>query len=80
SWIKIDAGGVALSGALVNNNSGGSPGSGTGATPLLPGPLQAADGDKQGELLIAAQRQALQRAALQARPVCEICQMLSASQ
>ncbi|MDP9529399.1 type VI secretion system Vgr family protein [Pseudomonas protegens] len=66
SWIKIDAGGVALSGALVNNNSGGSPGSGTGAAPLLPGPLQAADGDKPGALLQQRLKEKL--------PLVELCQ------
>jgi len=80
SWIKIDAGGVVFGGAEVKFNGGGSPGSGSGAAPLLPGPLRQADGDKPGELLIAAQRQALQRAALLGRPVCEICQKLSAAQ
>uniref|UniRef100_UPI00223F4D9D type VI secretion system tip protein TssI/VgrG n=1 Tax=Pseudomonas saponiphila TaxID=556534 RepID=UPI00223F4D9D len=66
SWIRIDASGVALSGALVNNNSGGSPGSGSGAAPLLPGPLQAADGDKPGALLQQRLKEKL--------PLVELCQ------
>ncbi|MCO7574057.1 type VI secretion system tip protein VgrG, partial [Pseudomonas chlororaphis] len=73
SWIKIDAGGVALSGALVNNNSGGSPGSGTGAAPLLPGPLQAADGDKPGIPLEALVKQHLVFRQAKAG-VCEVCE------
>lgn len=43
SFVKLDGGGVTLSGATVKINSGGSPGVGTPAVPLLPGPLQAAD-------------------------------------
>ena len=69
SFVKLDSGGVTLSGADVKLNSGGSPGVGTAAAPLLPGPLQQADQDKPGALLIAAQRQAL----LRKLPVCAIC-------
>ncbi|HEP9717128.1 TPA: type VI secretion system tip protein VgrG, partial [Pseudomonas aeruginosa] len=70
SFLKLDASGVTLSGANVRVNSGGSPGSGSGAAPLLPGPLRQADADKPGDLLIRAQRQAL----LRATPRCEICE------
>ncbi|MGE7960162.1 type VI secretion system tip protein VgrG, partial [Pseudomonas sp. NPDC089530] len=80
SFIKLDAGGVTLSGPVVNVNSGGAPGSGSGAAPLLPGLLQQADTDKAGQLLVPALRQALQRAATTAQPVCEICQKLGATQ
>ncbi|WP_069863908.1 type VI secretion system tip protein TssI/VgrG [Pseudomonas citronellolis] len=69
SFVKLDPSGVTLSGADVKLNSGGSPGVGTAAAPLLPGPLQQADQDKPGALLIAAQRQAL----LRKLPVCAIC-------
>ncbi|KAF1019042.1 MAG: hypothetical protein GAK37_03751 [Pseudomonas sp.] len=55
---------------MINVNSGGGPGSGTGAAPLLPGPLKQADADKPGELLVPAQRQALMRVT----PRCEICE------
>jgi type VI secretion system secreted protein VgrG len=78
SFIKIDAGGVTMSGPVINMNSGGGPGSGTGAAPLLPGPLKQADADKAGELLVPALRQTLQRAATTAQPICEICQKLKA--
>ncbi|MBP5948386.1 MULTISPECIES: type VI secretion system tip protein TssI/VgrG [unclassified Pseudomonas] len=78
SFIKIDAGGVTMSGPVINMNSGGGPGSGTGAAPLLPGPLKQADADKAGALLVPALRQTLQRAATTAQPVCEICQQLKA--
>ncbi|MNG27356.1 hypothetical protein D3C84_1124640 [compost metagenome] len=70
SFIKIDGSGVAISGPVVNVNDGGSPGNGTGAAALLPGPLKQADADKAGQLLAPAQRQAL----LQKKPVCAICE------
>ncbi|HFZ2225856.1 TPA: type VI secretion system tip protein VgrG, partial [Pseudomonas aeruginosa] len=70
SFLKLDASGVTLSGANVRVNSGGSPGNGSGAAPLLPGPLRQADSDKAGALLIRAQRQAL----LQKKPICAICE------
>ncbi|WP_150689012.1 type VI secretion system tip protein TssI/VgrG, partial [Pseudomonas fluorescens] len=70
SFIKIDAGGVTMSGPVINMNSGGSPGSGTGAAPLLPGPLKQADADKAGQLLVPAQRQAL----MQKKPICAVCE------
>ncbi|TBU73817.1 type VI secretion system tip protein VgrG, partial [Pseudomonas daroniae] len=74
SFIRIDGGGVTLSGPVININSGGSPGNGTGAIPLLPGPLKQADADKAGKLLIPAQRQAL----LQKKPLCAICEAAKA--
>ncbi len=55
---------------VININSGGGPGSGTGAAPLLPGPLKQADADKAGKLLVPAQRQAL----MQKKPICAICE------
>ena len=70
SFIKIDGSGVTVSGPVVNLNSGGSPGNGTGAAPLLPGPVEQADADKAGQLLVPAQRQALMRTT----PRCEICE------
>ncbi|MNF70139.1 hypothetical protein D3C84_520400 [compost metagenome] len=70
SFIKIDAGGVTMSGPAINMNSGGGPGSGTGAAPILPGPLKQADADKAGQLLVPAQRQAL----MQKKPICAICE------
>ncbi|MCL6687148.1 type VI secretion system tip protein VgrG [Pseudomonas sp. R3.Fl] len=76
SFVKLDPGGVTLSGAEVMLNSGGSPGVGTPAAPLLPGPLQQADQDKPGALLIAAQRQAL----LRKLPVCAICAQAAGAQ
>ncbi|HHO8317215.1 TPA: type VI secretion system tip protein TssI/VgrG, partial [Pseudomonas aeruginosa] len=68
SFLKLDASGVTLSGANVRVNSGGSPGS--GAAPLLPGPLRQADSDKAGALLTPAQINTLKRNA----PFCEECE------
>ncbi|MFP5421597.1 MAG: type VI secretion system tip protein TssI/VgrG [Gammaproteobacteria bacterium] len=70
SFIKLDAGGITLVGPIIKFNSGGSPGSGSGAAPVLPGKVKEADADKAGELLIQAQRQALMRK----QPLCVICE------
>ena len=51
SWLKLDPSGVTLSGATIQINSGGAPGSGSGIrilNPLIPG---AAEADSAGELL-----------------------------
>jgi type VI secretion system secreted protein VgrG len=78
SFVKLDASGITMVGPLIRMNSGGSPGKGSGATPVLPGPVKPADADKAGELLMQAQKQALQQAARTALPVCEICQQAEA--
>jgi len=70
SFIKLDAGVITMVGPLIRMNSGGSPGKGSGAAPVLPGQVKVADADKAGELLIPAQRQAL----LQKQPLCAICE------
>ncbi|MCL6309632.1 type VI secretion system tip protein TssI/VgrG [Pseudomonas syringae] len=70
SFIKIDASGVTLSGPVIRVNEGGSPGSGTPAAPLMPGPLQQADADKAGAALTPAQINTLKRNA----PFCEECE------
>jgi type VI secretion system secreted protein VgrG len=74
SFIKIDAGGVTMSGPVINMNSGGSPGSGTGAAPLMPGVLKQADADKAGQVLTPAQINTLKRNA----PFCEECEKCKA--
>ncbi|WP_448132490.1 type VI secretion system tip protein TssI/VgrG [Stutzerimonas chloritidismutans] len=78
SFIKLDASGITMVGPLIRMNSGGSPGKGSGAAPRLPGQVKAADADKAGQLLIQAQKQALQQAARTALPICEICQQIEA--
>ncbi|WP_116865904.1 type VI secretion system tip protein TssI/VgrG [Pseudomonas syringae] len=70
SFIKIDASGVTLSGPVIRVNEGGSPGSGTPAAPLMPGPLLQADADKAGAALTPAQINTLKRNA----PFCEECE------
>tara|TARA_R110000824_G_scaffold83343_3_gene208746 strand:+ start:30026 stop:32110 length:2085 start_codon:yes stop_codon:yes gene_type:complete len=74
SFIKIDPSGITVSGASIKLNAGGSPGSGSGAAPVLPGDVLPAASSEQGGLLVQAQKQALQRAALDVLPVCELCQ------
>jgi type VI secretion system secreted protein VgrG len=54
SFVKVDAGGVTISGAEVKTNSGGSPGSGTGIAIKLPIALTPADADAAGKTLSAA--------------------------
>src|SRR5690606_26793045 len=76
SFLKLDPSGVTLSGANIKMNSGGAPGGGSGARPILPGQVKPADADKAGNLLIQAQKQALQHAASQAQPFCAICQQM----
>ena len=50
SFIKIDPSGVSLVGAGINMNSGGSPGSGSGAQPQMPMLPIEADQNNAGEL------------------------------
>ncbi|WP_455906411.1 bacteriophage T4 gp5 trimerisation domain-containing protein, partial [Metapseudomonas otitidis] len=69
SFLKLDPGGVTFSGASINLNSGGAAGKGAGARPVLPGAVKPADKDKAGDVLIAAQRQAL----LRKQPLCAVC-------
>uniref|UniRef100_UPI0003B38417 bacteriophage T4 gp5 trimerisation domain-containing protein n=1 Tax=Halopseudomonas pelagia TaxID=553151 RepID=UPI0003B38417 len=69
SFVKLDPSGITLVGPSVKINSGGSPGAGSGAAPLLPGNVLAADSDVAGGVLARAQRQALQKAT----PLCAIC-------
>ncbi|MNB58929.1 hypothetical protein D3C87_790820 [compost metagenome] len=54
SFVKVDVGGVTISGTQVKTNSGGSPGSGTGIAIKLPIALTPADADMAGKTLSAA--------------------------
>ncbi|MCQ4327662.1 DUF2345 domain-containing protein, partial [Pseudomonas stutzeri] len=49
SFVKLDAGGITLSGPSVRLNSGGSPGKGSGAKPALPEAPNPADTAPTGE-------------------------------
>tara|TARA_R110000850_G_scaffold274951_2_gene413260 strand:- start:3027 stop:3479 length:453 start_codon:yes stop_codon:yes gene_type:complete len=51
SFIKIDPSGVTLVGPSVKVNSGGSPGNGSGAAPLIPGLAKGAATDHAGNTL-----------------------------
>lgn len=77
SFVKLDSSGVTLSGATVKINSGGSPGSGTPAAPLLPGALQQADADKPGLPLEALVKQRLVFRQSKSG-VCEVCEAAKA--
>ncbi|SDT12105.1 type VI secretion system Vgr family protein [Pseudomonas oryzae] len=77
SFVKLDGSGVTLSGATVRINSGGSPGTGTSAAPLLPGPLQQADTDKPGLPLEALVKQLLVFRQSKSG-VCEVCEAAKA--
>jgi type VI secretion system secreted protein VgrG len=54
SFVKVDAGGVTISGAEVKTNSGGAPGSGSGIAIKLPTPVTPVDADAAGKTLATA--------------------------
>jgi type VI secretion system secreted protein VgrG len=66
SFIKLDGGGITLVGPVIKLNSGGAPGSGSGAAPILPGAAKPADADVPGALLKQRLREEL--------PIIELCQ------
>ena len=70
SFVKLDPSGVTLVGPSVNINAGGRPGSGSGAAPLMPGDVLAADSDVAGGLLSFR----LKEARLASTPFIELCQ------
>ena len=80
SFIKLDAGGITLVGPIIKFNSGGAPGSGSGAAPILPGKVKAADADVPGRPLEALIKQSLllRHAAKTGQGICEICEAVKA--
>ncbi|RMH85382.1 type VI secretion system tip protein VgrG [Pseudomonas sp. AOB-7] len=73
SFLKLDPSGVTLSGATIKMNSGGGSGKGSGAKPILPGPVKPADADRAGMSLEALAKQ--RRVFLQATSgICEVCE------
>jgi len=70
SFVKLDPSGVTLVGPSVKMNSGGSPGSGSGAAPALPGETLAADSDVAGGVLSFRLKEARQ----DSTPFVELCQ------
>ncbi|KKN94045.1 hypothetical protein LCGC14_0193090, partial [marine sediment metagenome] len=73
SFVKLDPSGISLVGPSVKVNSGGSAGQGSGAAPLLPGEVQAAE---MGEAGFPLEAQIKQAAAFReaTEGVCEVCE------
>jgi type VI secretion system secreted protein VgrG len=78
SFIKLDASGITMVGPLIRMNSGGSPGNGSGAAPILPGQVKAADADVPGISLEALVKQNMLFRSTRAG-VCEVCEAAKAS-
>ena len=70
SFIKLDASGITMVGPVIKMNSGGSPGKGLGAAPILPGEVRPADADIPGAVL----EHRLKQARLSHEPLIELCQ------
>jgi len=70
SFIKLDACGITMVGPLIRMNSGGSPGKGSGAAPVLPGKVKPADADVPGAVL----EHRLKQARFSHTPLIELCQ------
>ncbi|MCQ4242925.1 type VI secretion system tip protein TssI/VgrG [Stutzerimonas stutzeri] len=79
SFIKLDAGGITMVGPVIKFNSGGAPGKGSGAAPVLPGKVKQADADKAGVPLEALLKQNLLFRSTRAG-VCELCEAAKAQQ
>jgi len=78
SFIKLDGGGITLVGPVIKLNSGGAPGSGSGAAPILPGAAKPADADVPGIPLEALVKQNMLFRSTRAG-VCEVCEAAKAS-
>ncbi len=78
SFIKLDGGGVTLVGPVIKINSGGAPGNGSGAAPILPGAARPADADVPGIPLEALVKQNMLFRSTRAG-VCEVCEAAKAS-
>ena len=70
SFIKLDASGITMVGPLIRMNSGGSPGKGSSAAPILPGQVRPADADVSGAVL----EHRLKQARFSHTPLIELCQ------
>ena len=74
SFITINAAGVFISGAQVMVNSGGAPGSGSGASPMSPKAAEKASGSRGGiDQPMTQKAAALNAARASSTPFCEIC-------
>ncbi|HAB62827.1 MAG TPA: type VI secretion system tip protein VgrG, partial [Pseudomonas sp.] len=70
SFIKLDGSGITTVGPVIRMNSGGSPGRGSGAAPILPGQVRPADADVSGAVL----EHRLKQARFSHTPLIELCQ------
>ncbi|WP_326429299.1 type VI secretion system tip protein TssI/VgrG [Stutzerimonas frequens] len=70
SFIKLNASGITMVGPLIRMNSGGSPGKGSAAAPILPGQVRPADADVSGAVL----EHRLKQARFSHTPLIELCQ------
>ncbi len=70
SFIKLDASGITMVGPVIRMNSGGSPGKGSGAAPVLPGQVSPTDADVPGAVL----EHRLKQARFSHTPLIELCQ------
>ncbi|MBU2332188.1 MAG: type VI secretion system tip protein VgrG [Gammaproteobacteria bacterium] len=70
SFIKLDASGITMVGPLIRMNSGGRPGKGSGAAPVLPGQVKPAHADVPGAVL----EHRLKQARFRHTPLIELCQ------
>ena len=70
SFIKLDASGITMVGPLIRMNSGGNPGKGSGAAPILPGQVKPAEADVPGAVL----EHRLKQARFSHTPLIELCQ------
>ena len=73
TFIKLDPSGMSSVGSEINLNSGGSPGSGSGASPELPDQSVKPDVGTAPVIRNIAQVQALSFAQKAAQPLCPIC-------
>ncbi|KKM84233.1 hypothetical protein LCGC14_1301270, partial [marine sediment metagenome] len=76
SFVKLDPSGISLVGPSVRVNSGGSAGQGSGAAPLLPGEVQAAEVGEAGQPPEVLIKQALvmRKVAEKGQGICEVCE------
>jgi len=70
SFIKLDGSGITMVGPVIRMNSGGRPGKGSGAAPVLPGQVRPADADVPGAVL----EHRLKQARFSHTPLIELCQ------
>jgi len=73
NFININSGGIFIKGSMVMVNSGGSAGSGSGASPKAPKTVQKEDKSKGADDRPSPKAAALKAARASSTPFCEIC-------